>query len=752
MHWSAGGLATGLRGLHERGDSRWIGWPGLPDTPPEDQRATIDAALARLRCEPVYLPADELRAAYEEVANGVLWPAFHYHLDRLPTVPSGWDGFRAVNERFAEAVARNYRGGDIIWIHDYQLCLAPAMIRRLLPDAPIGFFLHVPFPSSEVFSVLPWREEILAGILGADLAGFHTASYLRHFTTALRRCLGLDVEIDRVAHAAGETHLGVFPMGVDVRAWSEIAARDDVVANARRVRDESPTKQILLGIDRLDYTKGIPRRVVAMDQLLRTAPELRGAVRLIQVTVPSRENVESYAQFTRELDELVGRVNATWATEHWVPIHHLHRALDQAEIAALYRAADVMLVTPVRDGMNLVAKEFIASREDGDGVLILSEFAGAAAELGAALHVNPYDIEAMANTIRSGLSLPVAERRCRMNALRAQIASEHDVSFWAGVFTQRLESVAAQRREADCRPRATTASALLPLLPHSDPLVVALDYDGTLVPLASTPDRATPDAGLILLLEALARRPQTDVHILSGRPRATLERWLGGLNIGLHAEHGMWSRFAGSAQWVQHGPAETGWKGRVRPILESFTRATPGSFVEEKEHSLAWHYRLTAEDYPGGSDFGERQAKELRLLLLELLGRSELTVLPGNRVVEVRPVGVHKGMLIPRIMERLPGARVLAIGDDTTDEDLFRAVPPGSVTVRVGGGTSAARLRVEDFRSVRSLLGTLCEQSPAAAGYTSPPSPVNYRRHQPRVPAAPRSAGRLAGAVQAFEG
>ncbi len=719
VSWSAGGLATGLRGAYKCADSLWIGWPGLPDLPGEAEEA-VAAELERFRCSAVHLSADEIRASYEDVANGVLWPAFHYELDRLPAELAGWDVFRRVNERFAEAVARHYRPGDLIWVHDYQLCLVPAILRRLIPDAPIGFFFHIPFPSSEVFSVIPWREELLTGLLGADLIGFHTASYLRHFATTLRRVLCLEVDIETVQHSRRETHLGVFPMGVDVPAWSELGARADVTARASEIRGEDPEQRILLGIDRLDYTKGIPRRILAIDRLLSLEPDLRGKVRFVQVTVPSRENVESYASFSRDLDELIGHVNSTWATENWVPIHNLHRSLPQDEIAALYRASDVMLVTPVRDGMNLVAKEFVASRGDDDGVLILSEFAGAAVELSAALHVNPYDVDAMALRIREALAMPADERRRRMQALRAQVGA-HDIRKWADAFVGRLAEVVA-RRDAAQQQLGAPYGMLVAELRAAEAVLVLLDYDGTLVPFAPTPEQAAPDRPLLTLLNELASRPRTEVHILSGRDHATLGSWFAGLPVGLHAEHGFWSRWPGSGHWTQCQRVSDEWKERIRPILEYFTRATPGSFVEEKPHSLAWHYRLATDDFVGGCDFGEHQGKELRLLLVELLGRAPLNVLAGNRVVEVRPEGVSKGAAAPLILDRHPGATVVAIGDDTTDEDLFRALPSGALTVHVGAGPSVARFRLPDHDSVRRLLSELCERAPAAVGVAPSPS------------------------------
>jgi trehalose 6-phosphate synthase/phosphatase len=703
---SSGGLATGLWGPHERSGGLWIGWPGelqLDDA----QREHLDDRLAQLRALPVYLTQDEINEYYENMANGVLWPLFHYLIDQLPNELGSWDVFRSVNEKFAQAVIEHYQDGDTIWVQDYHLVLVPAMLRRALPDARIGFFLHVPFPSSEVFSVLPWREEILLGLLGADLIGFHTPGYLRHFTTSLRRVLGIDIDVDRLVHDERQVRLGVFPMGVDTARWGRCGDSDDVQNEVASIREEAAGRQIIVGIDRLDYTKGIPRRLVAIDRLFDQHPELCDKVRVVQVTVPSREHVEQYAEFRRRIDELVGRINSAHATASWVPIHHLYRSISQDEVCALYRAADVMLVTPVRDGMNLVAKEFVASRTDEDGVLLLSEFAGAATELGEAIHINPFDQDRLAAAIYNALVMPEGERTARMRAMRARVLT-HDVHRWAHSFLDALSRTEPHQRAS----RAPSSDAELERVTQavriSANALLILDYDGTLVPFAPTPDAASPDPELLDLLQALAERPGTQVHVISGRTRGSIDRWLGRLPIGLHAEHGLWSRMAPGMPWRILRPVSQAWKEKVRPIMEHFVGTTRGTFIEEKTASLAWHYRLAEADFTHETDFGEFQAKELRLLLGEMLSNAPVEVLAGNKVVEVRPQGVNKGMVVPVLLANAPeGSAILAIGDDRTDEDLFAALPDEAMSVHVGQAPSLARYRVGRPQDVRALLRAL---------------------------------------------
>src|SRR5579883_322603 len=415
---SSGGLATALRGPHERAGGTWIGWPGDVSRLGEAQQRVLDERLAELRCVPVHLTPAEVSSYYDGFSNAVLWPLCHYLLDRIPPSSQEWDAYRAVNEKFAEAAARAWRPGDLVWVHDYQLVLVPQLLRAVIPGARIGFFLHIPFPASEVIRILPWRQQVLEGLLGADLLGFHTFTYRSHFASSVLRILGISTQADRIYVDGREIRLGVFPIGVDANTFSALAQDGDVLHEANAIRADARGEKILLGIDRLDYTKGIPRRLLAFERLLEQEPRWRGKVRLVQIAVPSRDKVPSYQEYRRQVDEMVGRINGAFGTVDWTPIHYVHRSLDARQVVALYCAADVMLVTPLRDGMNLVAKEFVTCRTDEDGVLVLSEFAGAAAEMGEALQVNPYDVDAMAQGFADALDMPEEERRVRMRALR----------------------------------------------------------------------------------------------------------------------------------------------------------------------------------------------------------------------------------------------------------------------------------------------------------------------------------------------
>ena len=451
---ATGGLATGLRPVHERNESVWIGWPGDTSRLRRRQRAELDATLRSRRVIPVHLSAREAASYYDGMCNSVLWPLFHYLIDRLPPGAWPWDVYRAVNERFAAEIVREYRDGDLIWIHDYHLLLVPALVRAHLPDAAIGFFLHVPFPAADVFRILPRHREILQGMLGASVIGFHTAAYASRFTDAVQSFTSAFVEDGSIGVDGRLARAGAYPMGVDAD-WFTRMADEAAVQRARSLVRQRPDEIILLGIDRLDYTKGIPRRLLAYERFLQNRPDLKGRVRLIQVAEPSRGSVRSYQRFREDVDELVGRINGAHGRMDWLPVQYFHQSASSSDVVALYGAADVMLVTPLRDGMNLVAKEFIASRADGDGVLVLSEFAGAAGELPEAIGVNPYDIEQVAAAITTALAMAPGERRARMAALRARVAAR-DVRWWASSFMRDL----ADARQAD-NPVITAAGAAL---------------------------------------------------------------------------------------------------------------------------------------------------------------------------------------------------------------------------------------------------------------------------------------------------
>jgi trehalose 6-phosphate synthase/phosphatase len=444
LEQSGGGLATGLKGARARTGSTWIGWPG--EVPAGAKlRADLEGELEKQGLLPIFLTRAEVKGFYEDYSNAAVWPVFHDLIDQLPLEITGWEMYEEVNQRFAEAVAQVYEDGDLIWVNDYHLMLAPAQIRRLHPRARIGFFLHIPFPHSDMFRVLPQRKELLEGLSGADLIGFHTRSYVDHFLSAVQTILGERVHGSTIRRHRRTVSAGAYPMGIDAATWESRARSTPVAKEVLSLMQDAGKRKIVLGIDRLDYTKGLPRRIAAIERLFQHDPTIAERVRFIQVTFPSRERIESYAGLRRQLSEMVGRINATYGSPRSLPIHLMLRSFSEEDVSALYSAADIMLVTPLRDGMNLVAKEFVASRLHDDGVLILSEFAGAADEMPEALIINPYDTEGICRAIHQAIEMPSSEQRERMTRLRAKIMN-HDVHAWSETFLADLAGEAVVSR------------------------------------------------------------------------------------------------------------------------------------------------------------------------------------------------------------------------------------------------------------------------------------------------------------------
>jgi trehalose 6-phosphate synthase/phosphatase len=436
VHRSVGGLATGLTAPHEQSGGLWIGWPGQLSGLDEAGLAAVHGQLAAMGLVPLALTDHEIDVFYEDISNAVLWAICHDRIDRLPLRVAGWDVYEAVNAKFADAVAAQWKSGDVIWVHDYQLLRVPALLRERLPEARIGFFLHIPFPNPEVFFTLSTRKWLVEGMLGADLIGFHTRRYRGHFNAALRRLFGFETNPEgEVEYQGRRVRIGTFPMGVDAESYNKRSLTREV--NTERLDLVLPQQRLLVGIDRLDYSKGISRRLLSFERLLIEHPEWRERARLVQIAVPSRGRIREYRRFRAEVEGLVGRINGEYATPKWTPIQYLFRSVPDDTLLGLYRAADVMLVTPLRDGMNLVAKEFVASRSDEEGVLLLSEFAGAADELHGAVIVNPYDVDGVAEAMHGALTMDRVERHSRMRELRAQVFA-HDVHRWAREFLECL--------------------------------------------------------------------------------------------------------------------------------------------------------------------------------------------------------------------------------------------------------------------------------------------------------------------------
>jgi trehalose 6-phosphate synthase/phosphatase len=701
FHPSEGGLATGLGSIYRADGNVWVGWPGLEVADPDDQ-AQVTERLEADSMAPVFLTEAEIHDYYEGFSNGTLWPTFHYFNELATYKPTDWAAYQAVNEKFCAAVLALAGPDDTIWVHDYQLLLLPEMLRAARPAATIGFFLHIPFPSYELVRVLPWGAELLRGMLGADLIGFHTFDYMHHFLSAVGHVLGLPTQNGQVETPTRPVLVDAFPMGIDYERYAQAAASEAAQRYEHTYREVLRDTQVILSVDRLDYTKGIAQRLRAFEGLLLTHPEYVGHVSLLMIVVPSRDQVPQYAALKEEIDELVGRINSQYSTIAWNPILYFYRSFPFDELAAFYHLADVALVTPVRDGMNLVAKEFIASKTGSRrGVLILSERAGAAQELSDAILINPTDTDQLVAAMHEALQMPDDEQRARLSHMQ-ELVRQYDVFAWTKLFLDRLDySKIKQLTLTTDLLDAPATSQLLDDYEAAERRLLLLDYDGTLQRLTSRPQRTQPDKELLTLLADLAADPHNRVVVISGRDRTELDQWLGHLPLDFIAEHGVWLRRAGE-DWHLFQEMQATWKREFRSLLEQYVRRTAGSFIEEKDYSLAWHYRRA------DAGLGALRARELLSHLSFMTSNTGLQVLEADKVLEIKPADLHKGTAVARWLNAEHPDFILALGDDRTDEDTFAALPPSAYTVRVGRAPrSLARYSVPSPIEVRQLLRRL---------------------------------------------
>lgn len=716
---TAGGLATAMDPILKRAGGLWIGWSGTDE---ELTPEAIELLRQEQSCIAVDLPADLLKKFYDGYANQALWPLFHSFTSRLKFESEDWEAYIEANRRFCSAVVREFRPGDRIWVHDYHLMLLPSMLRESLPDAAIGFFLHIPFPGSDIFSILPRGEELLAGLLGADLISFHTHLHVQHFRMSLRRLLGIESTVDRLEVPGRQLRLQALPIGIAPNDFLEYRDKPETHEHMNKLRAQYSGRKMIVAVDRLDYTKGLPHRLRTFRRMLSSQPELTGKVVLLQFAVPSRENIGSYQDLRSEVHELISDINGEYGTPDWVPVVYIHRAISRPELVAVYQFADVAWVAPLRDGMNLVAKEYVACQADGKGVLVLSSFAGAAAEMAEALLINPLDQERTALTVTRALVMSDEEKRDRMLALHERVL-RNDVFVWGDRFLALLEEAAKLRRErAPESPPPLPVEEFIAAYQRAAKRLLLLDYDGTLVPFAARPRDAAPDPELLALLAQLTTDPANSVFVISGRSAADLKRWFGQVSrLGLAPEHGARWRVPGSDIWEGQS-AETEWKNTVRPILQHFVDRTPGSFIEEKEFALVWHFR-TIE-----AEFGDWLATELAAMLEGMLAETELRAYRGNKIVEVKPMWANKGALVTQMLPEYADAGfILGVGDDRTDEDLFAHLPENAWSIYVGGGPSRANYSVADTGRLRQLLRQLTSkplrsQSAASSGESTSPA------------------------------
>lgn len=703
---SSGGLATAMSSLSSgSGNHIWVGWPGISaDDLTPAEKAAITKKLTKQGFCPVFLTSEQIKTYYDGYANDTIWPLFHYFQSYARFDDAYWAGYASVNRLFAKTVARIAQSDAVIWVHDYHLMLLPKLLRTHMPEASIGFYMHIPFPSFEIFRTLPNREALLKGMLGADLVGFHTYDYAQHFMGSARRTLGLQVESGSVLLDEHKTIVDAFPIGIDYQKFATAPSQHKVKQEISALDERYHKEKIILSIDRLDYTKGIINRLHAFEHFLHKHPQYHKKVCLIVVAVPSRTEVQAYQALRDTIEQTLSRINGKYATVDWTPILYQFKNLPFEQVTALYAKAHIALVTPLRDGMNLVAKEYVASKPGAAGVLILSELAGAADELHEAIRINPNDKGAISAALRQALTMPRREQRRRMLAMQRWL-SRYTVQRWANDFIRQLTAsreVRAKRqsklftRGAETNMHETFAKAKHRML--------LLDYDGTLKPFVNTPDpkAAAPSKALKTILQNLAQLPETQVCIISGRTKTALENWFGRMPLTLVAEHGAWTKQNGT--WQREPLTMDEHKAVLRPVLEHYIERTPGAKLEEKDVALVWHYRNVPPELAYARNLS------LRHELGNLLAGTDIGMFSGNKIIEIKPKSIQKGNIVRRLLGDSPPEFILCAGDDYTDEDMFQVLPAHAFGIKIGPQDTHARFQLTSLDTLRNILKRLTQQ------------------------------------------
>jgi len=698
---SEGGLATGLGSLETEAEKYWIGWPGI-HTDDEQEKSEITDKLHELHFHPVFLSAEQIENYYEGYSNSTIWPLCHYFFSFIAYRADYWEAYKQVNALFCSEALSFIEDDDIVWVQDYQLMLLPGMLRKEKPNANIGYFHHIPFPSYELFRVLPEREEVLEGLLGADLIGFHTHDYMRHFISAIYRVLDLNCTLDEVTLRERIVHVDAFPMGINYELYNNAPTLPEVKEKASMLKHQLGDKTVILSVDRLDYSKGILHRLTGFSQFLQNNPEYHEKVSLTMIVVPSRDSVDIYADLKTKIDQAIGEINGKYSRLGWTPIFYFYRSFAFEELMAMYDISDIALVTPLRDGMNLVAKEYLASKCNNPGVLILSEMAGAAIELQDAIIINPNDTDQIEHAILQALKMPDEEKNKRLQKMQKKISREN-VKKWANDFVTELQSIKTQNK--DILQKIVGKRQLNQIKSAYDEAssrLLLLDYDGTLSPFVDNPEDAVPSVRLLEMLQNMIADEKNKVVINSGRNHQILDKWFEGVDLDFAAEHGIFYKENG--KWHKNLEKEVVWDDEITDIIQHTIDKTPRSYLEQKDASLVWHYRKV------DVWLAELRTQQLINALIGPCTRLNLQIVPGNKIVEIKPPDFNKGSETLRRLEQRPYDFVMAIGDDTTDEDMFRVLPPDGISIKVGNFSAAAKYRIPLQSSVIPFLSNLIKK------------------------------------------
>ncbi|KAI9197114.1 glycosyltransferase family 20-domain-containing protein [Polychytrium aggregatum] len=705
------GLQNAVNSLKDQIRSKvWIGSLGTStESYSDDFKSAITQKLTtEYESMPVFLSDEEVEGHYNQFCKQVLWKPFHY---QLPDYPKGqayeelsWRQYVSVNRKFAETIAEVYRPGDVVWINDYHLMLVPSMLRKLVPQAIIGFFLHIPFPSSEIFRCLHVRKHILEGMLGADLIGFQTHSFMRHFLNTCTRLLAVETKPGSVLLDNSIATTGIFPIGINLLALNEKRNNPEVSELIASLKEKYAGKKILIGRDKNDHVKGLRQKMLAYEKFLQLHPEWHGKVVLIQVALPTTEENENETH----VSDVVTRINANFGSLEFSPVVYLPQDISFSHYVALLSIADGCLITSLRDGMNLTSHEYVACQEEKHSPLIISEFAGTYGSFGAALRVNPWDAHEVASAIHETLVMTEEDKLNRWKELYSYIATHSAQNYVESFVNELIRSFNENQNNIPSHIPVLTSDTIKEFHDDSEYRLFLLDYDGTLV---NERDVFLPSSRGVQAAVRLAEDPKSIVYIISGRPKTELLRAFASYpQIGLSAENGSYLKHAGQSEWQSFvDERDLSWHHDVTEIFQYYTARTPGSFIEPGDVRIVWNYSFADQN------FGAWQAAECASHIQQsLAGRYSLQTVPKKRSVQVMPQSTNKGGLVVRLLKHYqkkflrkeiahPIDFVLCVGDDRTDETMFERLN----LIHTGGGGTYSDVPMSPISPALSQLSEI---------------------------------------------
>lgn len=700
---SIGGLATGLSSYVKGRKSTWVGWPGLASEELNDaEKQIIITRLKRHNCYPVFLSRQQIDEYYNGYSNSILWPIFHsMPASQMSNEARLWKAYQNVNKLFLETIQPLVQTDSVIWVHDYQLLLLPELLRSRRLGGHIGFFLHIPFPNFKTFAKAGHTHALLSGMLGADLVGFHTSSYSENFIQACHESnLGIAGQ-KQIILEARNIHVTHFPIGIDYEKYAQAGKLKSVKTAGKKYRKKYGKRKIIVAVDRLEPSKGLTERLKAYRDFLEANPKFRSKVTMVMVAAPSRMDIPAYQRLQARLIKLSKEINDEYGTSNWLPVDFINESLPFEEVSALYQLADIAFIAPLRDGMNLVAKEFVASKHNS-GILILSQTAGASEELRDALIVNPKKPSTVVDALQKAMNMPKSELRSRLKSMQQQI-STNTIHTWASTFVKTLQqpvSVSGHSRTRSLQ--GAHLEALLETYHTHKKRLILLDYDGTLMPFTEHYSDTLPSKHLLKVVKKLVSNKSNDVVVVSGRQASDLDEWFKGIKINLIGEHGAVIKKAGARQW-KHIENKTNWRQEFLPVLEKYTARTPHAMIEIKPNSLVWHYR-GAPAYAA-----QKNSVIIKRLLKPLLKKHSVELFQGNKILEIKDPKINKGTAVQPWLT-YGYECIIAIGDDYTDEDLFELLQNTAYTIKVGQGRTRAGYRLKSVSAVIDFLEQLNER------------------------------------------